>query len=243
MLTEILQNPFLFYGLVLCTSILSAATGTGGGFILIPLASLQFGAKEGVGILSIYFLFQNINKLIVFRQHIQWKVAKRFIIWALPGVLVGSLALSIIPVEAFTKILAVIILLYLANDLLKIIPNKAQPETLLPGLGFLYGFLSGLIGSGNMVKGPLFTSLGMRKEMYIATYAFTSMFMNVPKILSYASTGIIDSSAIIKSIPFLILSIVGTYIGKHFLKYIRHDVFYYIITASFALSAIALLLE
>lgn len=243
MLTELVHNPVFFYAVVLLTSVFSAALGTGGGFILIPLAALQFGAKESVGILSIYFLFQNINKIAVYREHIDWKIGTRVICWSLPGVLVGSIALSYVPVDLFQKILACVILLYLANDVFKLVPKKHEPEALLPVLSMGYGFLSGLVGSGNIVKGPLFTSLGLLKQTYVGTYAFTSFFMNVPKIATYYATGVIDNSAFLKSVPFLIISVVGTYIGKHLIGKIHNDVFYFIVTVSFALSAIALLLD
>lgn len=243
MLTELLQNPIFFYTVVLLTSVLSAALGAGAGFILIPLAALQFGAKESVGILAIYFLFQNTNKIVVFRRHIDWKIGTRVICWALPGVLIGSIALAYVPVDLFKNILAGVILLYLANDIFKLMPNKREPESVLPVLSIGYGFLSGLIGSGNVIKGPLFTSLGLLKETYVGTYAFTSFFMNLPKIITYSALGIIDGSAFVKAIPFLIISIIGTHSGKYLLGKIHNDVFYYVVTASFALSAIALLLE
>lgn len=243
MLTEFLQNPLFFYLIVLLISILSATLGAGSGFVLIPLAALQFGAKESIGILAIYFLFQNINKIIVYKKHIDRHIGFRVICWSLPGVVIGSLALNYFPVEIFKKFLACVILLYLANDVFKLIPQKHQPDALLPGMSILYGFLTGLVGSGNLVKGPLFTSLGLLKQAYVGTYAFTSLFMNVPKIIIYSATGIIDSSAFLISIPFLLISIIGTQVGKHLIGKIRNDVFYYVITASFALSAIVLLLE
>ncbi len=243
MVAEFLQNPIFFYTVVLLASVFSAALGTGGTFILIPLASLQFGAKESVGILTIYFLFQNINKIAVYKNHIDWKIGWRVVGWSLPGVLIGSFALNYIPVEFFTKLLASLILVYIANDFFKFIPKKHQPDALLPGLSMLYGFLSGLVGSGNLVKGPLFTSLGLLKETYVGTYAFTALFVNVPKIAIYSATGIVDSNAFLKSIPFIVISIVGTHLGKHLIGKIQNDVFYFIVTASFALSAVVLLLE
>lgn len=242
-LLTFLQNPLFFYSIVLLTSVFSSALGTGMSFVLLPLAALQFGAKESVGILSIYFLFQNVNKIAIYRKHIDWKIAVRVICWSMPGVLIGSLALSYVPVDVFKKILACLILLYLANDIFKLIPRKHAPDRMLPGLSLVYGFLSGLIGSGNLIKGPLFASLGLLKETYVGTYALTSLFMNVPKIITYYATGIIDGSAFVKSIPFLILSILGTYIGKYLIGKIHNDVFYFVVTASFAVSAIALLLE
>lgn len=243
MVTEFLQNPIFFYTVVLLASVFSAALGTGGAFILIPLAALQFGAKESVGILTIYFLFQNTNKIAVYKNHIDWKIGWRVVWWSLPGVLIGSFALNYIPVEFFTKLLACLILVYIANDVFKFMPKKHQPDALLPGLSILYGFLSGLAGSGNLVKGPLFTSLGLLKETYVGTYAFTALFVNIPKIAVYSATGILDGSAFLKSIPFIVISIVGTHLGKHLIGKIRNDIFYFIVTASFALSAIVLLLE
>lgn len=243
MLTEFLQNPIFFYAVVLLTSVLSAALGSGTGFVLIPLAALQFGAKESVGILAIYFLFQNINKIAVYRKHIDWKIGIRVICWSFPGVLIGSIALGYLPVELFKKILGCVILLYLTNDVFKLIPKKHEPEKLLPFLSMGYGFLSGLIGSGNVIKGPLFTSLGLLKQTYVGTYAFTSLFVNIPKIVTYFSMGILDNDAFFKAIPFLIISIVGTHAGKYFIGKIHNDIFYYIVTTSFALSAVALLLE
>jgi uncharacterized membrane protein YfcA len=242
-LTELLQNQLFFYSIIFVSSVFSAALGTGMSFVLIPLAALQYGAKESVGIMTIYFLFQNINKIAVYRKHINWKIAIRVICWSLPGVIIGSLALNVIPVYIFKKILAAVILLYLANDIFKLIPKKHSPDKYLPGLSMFYGFLSGLIGSGNVIKGPLFTSLGLLKETYVGTYAVTSLFINIPKLITYSATGIIDMSAFAKSIPFLLIAIAGTFLGKYFIGKIHNDVFYIIITASFALSAIILLIE
>jgi len=234
------HNQILFYGIVFLTSVLSASFGIGS-FILIPIAAIAYGSKESIGIITIYFLFQNINKLVVFREHINWKVSIAMILWSLPGVLIGSVALSYLPVEFFNKILGLFILGYLANDMLKLIPQKSHGQKTLPFFGLLYGFMSGLVGSGNLVKGPLFTSLGLLKESYIATYAITSFFTNLPKIFIYYSTGVIDNSAFLKSIPFLFISIVGTWVGKHLITKFSNKTFYYILNLTFAISAMALL--
>ncbi len=240
MLEFLAQNIYLFYGVVLITSILSASFGVGS-FVLIPLAAIVFGTKEAIGIITIHFLFQNINKIIVFREHIDRDVALKMILWSIPGAIVGGIALSFVPVEIFTKVLAIFILLYLANDMSKLVPKRIYSAGTIPLLGVLYGFMSGLVGSGNLVKGPLFTSIGLLKERYIGTYAVTSFFVNIPKILVYLATGVIAATTFVKAIPFLFISIAGTYIGKGLLKHVRHDVFYYVVNIIFAISAVALL--
>lgn len=240
MLDFLAQNIYLFYSVVLLTSVLSASFGVGS-FVLIPLAAIVFGSKEAIGIITIYFLFQNINKIIVFRKHIDRGVALKMVLWSIPGAIVGSFALSFIPLGVFNKVLAVFILAYLANDVFEFIPKKHYSVSMIPLFGTLYGFMSGLVGSGNLVKGPLFTSIGLLKESYIGTYAVTSFFVNVPKILVYMAIGVIVGSTFVKAIPFLFISIVGTYIGKHFLSKVPNDIFYYILNIFFAISAVVLL--
>lgn len=242
MFTEILGHPIVFYGIVFLVTILSSAMGVSIGTLLIPLAALQFGAKEAVGLLAIFWMYQNINKMVLFRGHIQWQLGWRVIAWSLPGVLLGSIALTIMPAEIFKKVLAIGMLCYLANDLLNIIPKNDGKRT-LPILSMLYGFLSGFLGSGNIVKGPMFAGWGLRKESYVATYAFTSIFMNVPKIIILSVAGIIGIQMWIISIPLFAISLIGTYIGRHLMQSISETVFYWIIMASFFLAAVALLLE
>ena len=233
------QNTYLFYCIVLLTSILSATFGVGS-FILIPIAAMVYGSKEAIGIITLYFLFQNINKIIVFKKHIDCDISFKMILWSIPGAIIGSFALSFLPIDFFNKVLAIFILAYIGNDVFKVVPKKHYNVSMIPLFGTLYGFLSGLVGSGNLVKGPLFTSLGLLKESYVGTYAVTSFFVNFPKILVYFATGIIVGSTFVKALPFLIISIVGTHIGKHFLKKVPNHVFYYILNIVFAISAIAL---
>jgi len=240
MIEALAQNIYLFYGIVLLTSVLSASIGVGS-FILIPLAALVFGAKASIGIITLYFLFQNINKIVVFREHINWNIAFKMVAWSIPGAIAGSFALAYISADLFEKILAIFILAYLANDVFEFIPKKHYQVSAIPILGVLYGFMSGLIGSGNLVKGPLLTSIGLLKESYIGTYAVTSFFVNVPKIMVYLFMSIIVGATFREAIPFLVISIIGTYIGKHFLTKISHNTFYYAVNIVFALSAVALL--
>lgn len=236
---ELLANPYIFFPIVLMSSILSASFGVGS-FVLIPLAALAYGSVESIGIITLYFLFQNTNKIIVFRKHIDWTIAVKVILWSIPGAIVGAYLLSSLPEGIFNKVLGIFVLLYLANDFFEFVPKKVYTASLIPVFGVLYGFASGLVGSGNLVKGPLFVGLGLLKESYIGTYAVTSFFVNVPKIIVYIATGVIIGSTFKLAVPFLIISVIGTYIGATFLKNISNDVFYYVVNAIFAVSAIAL---
>ncbi|OGG52724.1 hypothetical protein A2851_03940 [Candidatus Kaiserbacteria bacterium RIFCSPHIGHO2_01_FULL_53_29] len=240
MLEFLAVNPYVFFGIILLASVLSTSFGIGG-FVLIPLIAAAYGAREAIGIITLYFVFQNINKGIAFRKHIDWSVAIKMTLWSLPGALLGSFALSFIPISILNKILAIFILIYLANDVFEFVPKKHYSAALIPVFGTLYGFVSGLTSSGNIIKGPLFTSLGLSKEAYNGTYAVSSFFVNVPKLVVYFVTGVIGVGSFTSALPFFAVSILGTYIGVHLLHRVKEDVFYYFLTFAFAASAIALL--
>ena len=236
------QNPLLFYLIVLLISILSTTLSIGG-FILIPLVALFFGAKESIGIITLYFLSQNISKLFFFRAHIHKMIAKKIIIWSMPGVLAGAALLIYIPETFFSKFLGIAMIIFMVNDWMRYKSKNRSSEKNLPLFGLLYGFFSGVLGSGNLVKGPLFLSLGLLKESYMATYALTSLFINIPKIGIYFYSGIITQATFIRAIPFLLLSIIGTWIGKRMLNLISNRVFYYITMASFLIASATLLIK
>ncbi|MBU0706073.1 sulfite exporter TauE/SafE family protein [Patescibacteria group bacterium] len=240
-LTDLIsQNLILFYCIVLFSSIVSSSLGIGS-FILIPFAAIIYGPKASVGIITVYFLVQNINKLIFFKGHANKKIAKIIILWSIPGVLAGSVLLGYLPAYLFEKILGVAIILFLLNDLHTFI-SKKQSKKSIPLFGLLYGFFSGLLGSGNVIKGPLFLSIGLLKESYIATYALTSFFMNIPKIVIYSWNGVITGDTFVQALPFVFLSFVGTFIGRNVIKRIKSHWFYGIVFIFFIISAMLLIL-
>lgn len=243
MIDFIAHNPILFYSIILFSSIISSAFGISG-FTLIPLAALVFGPKESIGIITIYFISQNITKIAFFYKYINYPIAKKMIIWGLPGVFIGSIALSYIPEAFFEKFLALIAILITFNEVFKIFTKRTTAsEKYLPFYGIFYGIASGLIGSGNMIKGPLYISLGLIKETYLGTYAFSNLFINLPKSVIYGTTGIITTNTLVISIPFIAISIIGTWIGKRLLKYISNKIFYYIMVIFFLFTAVTLLLK
>ena len=108
--------------------------------------------------------------------------------------------------------------------------------------GIAYGVVSGVLGSGNVLKGPLLTSIGVLKERYIGTYALTSLALNVPKLVVYHEGGIASSQLLARSWPLLVVSLTGTYIGKRVLRHIPDAVFERVTTITFVISALLMIL-
>lgn len=223
---------------VFASSVASSALGVGSA-ALLPLFVWEFDGKPGVAVFTVYLLFQNISKLALFWREIDWYVGRRLLLWAAPAAAAGSLLLLMLPEAWFRQILGVCILLLIT---LPALPLPDLPSTVqLPVFGLFYGLCSGALGSGNVVKGPLLLSAGLVKERYIATYALSSLAMNLPKILIYGVGGLTPSHLLGRGALLLVASLDGSWAGKRLLVAIPARWFARVVTGVCVLSALLLL--
>lgn len=239
MITNLAESYPFFLVIVLISSVLSSALGLGG-YVLIPLFALHFGAKESVAAITIYFLAQNASKLIMFWRHIDVAVAWRLSLYALPGAILGSYLLIVVPAHYFQQFLAIALLVFLVLPYVGSNVPLTSHWLFVPLCGVLYGVSSGIVGSGNAIKGPMFTSLNLLKERYVATYAATSAAMNVPKVAIYGVGDVLTPSLWTALWPLLFVSLIGTFLGKRLMRFISEAWFERVTLAAFGISTIAL---
>lgn len=240
MMAELANSYPFFLIIVLASSVVSSALGLGG-FVLIPLFALHFGAKQSVAAITLYFLAQNASKLILFWRYINVNITWRLALYGLPGAMLGSYLLLVIPADYFQKFLAISLLAFLALPYIGSTAALTSHRLFMPACGLLYGVSSGIVGSGNAIKGPMFTSLNLLKERYVATYAATSAAMNIPKVVIYGLGDVLTPGLWAALWPLLLISLLGTYIGKRLMRLISEVWFERVTLAAFCVSALALL--
>ena len=236
-----------FLGVVLVFSWLSSALGVGG-YALLPLFVWHYGAKSGVAVITVYFLFQNLSKVALLWRHIDFGFAARLVAWAVPGAVLGGALLVALPARHLQRMLGagMLALLLLPRLLPHLLPRRPAPSPRLRRLGvagfaLAYGVASGVLGSGNALKGPLLTSMGVLKERYVGTYALTSLALNVPKLAVYHQGGVASAGLLAACWPLLLVSLAGTYLGKRALRHIPESWFEKVTTAVFVVSALSML--
>ena len=228
-----------FVAVVFASSVLSSALGVGG-YALLPLFVAFYGAKTGVAVITVYFLFQNFAKMLMMWRHIDFALAARLVGWALPGALIGGALLVAVPPRAFQRVLG-------AGVLAMVIVPRLRRRTAAPRRGgfalfaLAYGVASGALGSGNVLKGPFLTSLGVVKERYVGTYALTSCALNVPKLLVYRGGGVAPAAVLASAWPLLLVSLAGTWVGARLLRHIPPQWFERVTNVVFVASALAML--
>jgi len=116
-------------------------------------------------------------------------------------------------------------------------PLKQSNKNLYLG-GVISGFFAGLVGTGGAIRGITLAAFNLPKDIFIATSALIDLGVDFSRAVVYVAQGYFPAEYI-KLIPFLILvSILGSYLGKVILKYTSERVFKYIVLAVVILTSI-----
>lgn len=130
-------------------------SGFGPALILIPTLSLVYNPHSAILLVTLFDLIAGVVLLISVWRSIRWKTTFSVLLAFFPGALLGARLMASTPVEPLKKILAIVLLLFIALIWIKDAPEKQQAKLhtdIWQGLAaFGAGFTGGLTG----ISGPL----------------------------------------------------------------------------------------
>ncbi len=219
----------LFLLLALLAEIIGTISGFGSSILFVPIASFFLDFKLVLGITAVFHVFSNLAKIYFFHDGIDKKIVMKLGIPAVIFVTIGALLTNYIPqksIELGMNVLILFIAIYLISGHSKSL--KETNSNLYLG-GTISGFLAGLIGTGGAIRGIILTAFNLEKNVFIATSAIIDLGVDSCRAAVYISNGYFSKEHLIL-IPFLILiSIVGSYVGKRILQYIPEKAFHYVV--------------
>lgn len=218
-----------FLLLALLAEIIGTISGFGSSILFVPIASVFLDFKLVLGITAVFHVFSNLAKIYFFHEGIDKKIVMKLGIPAVIFVTIGALLTNYIPqksIELGMNVLILFIAIYLISGHSKSL--KETNSNLYLG-GTISGFLAGLIGTGGAIRGIILTAFNLEKNVFIATSAMIDLGVDSSRAAVYISNGYFSKEHLIL-IPFLILiSIVGSYVGKRILQYIPEKAFHYVV--------------
>ena len=215
--------------LFLILSMIAEIIGTIGGFgssvFFVPIASFFFDFQSVLGLTAIFHLSSNISKIALFRKGLDKQLLLRIGVPSIIFVIIGGVLANYIQ----TNLLEIILGLFLvAFSLLFLIRKKlvVKPELKQSLIGgSLSGFTAGLLGTGGAIRGITMAAFNLEKSVFIATSAAIDFIIDFTRTIVYFKNGFIHQHDLIY-VPFLfIIGLVGTFIGKYFLKFIPQENF------------------
>ena len=222
-------------------SIVSAVFGFGTALVVLALGSHVLPIKETIALATVLFTATTISKSILFSRHIDWKVVAIMSVASLPFAYFGAFMLSYVPAQLLKRLVGLMVLIYLGMAVCKLFPKIRIGTFGLIAGSAAYGFLSGLLGSGNLIKAILFREMNITKEAFVGAMAATSILANLAKLTAYTQSGLISTDLNWPIVGLIIAGTSAAFLGRTILRGISIEQFERWVQVVLAVSALGLL--
>ena len=238
---EIAQLLFILLAFV--ASLVSAVFGIGTALLVLAIGSHILPVKETIALATVLFSASTIAKTIVFGKHIDWRVAGLMALASLPFAFAGASLMVYMPTDMLKRSLGAMILLYVILSRFKHIPAlKIGTAGLLVGSAS-YGFVSGLLGSGNIIKAIIFREMRLSKEAFVGAMAATSVLSNLAKLTAYTQSDLLGKELAVEIVCLITAAVLAVFIGRRILRIMDGSKFDAGLQFILALSAVGLLIS
>ncbi len=219
--------------------ILGTIGGFGSSLFFIPIASYFLDFHSVLGITALFHVSSNLAKIFFFREGFNKQVILYLGIPAVIFVVLGAYLSNYI--NPFWAELFLAIFLIVLSSILLIFKNiEVKPTVQNSVLGGVFsGFIAGLIGTGGAVRGMVLAAFNLKTEVFIATSAVIDLGIDASRSVVYFLNGFVHYDDLYLIPLLLIISILGTYIGKLILKKISQEQFKNIVLVLILITGIA----
>ena len=193
---------------------ISIFSGGAGSIILLAAVTHLIRVTTIAPVITIASLLASPTRILVSWKLIEWPVVR----WYLPGAICGAIIGSWIFAKAGAIWLSVIVGLFLISTPVQYrLGGRARSFSMrlhwfIP-VSLAVSVISGVIGASSLVSLPFYLNYGLTKERMIATGAFHSLFIQLAKIATYGSLGVLTAGSIIEGMSAglgAVLAIVAT---------------------------------
>lgn len=210
-------------------SLLAEVLGTVGGFgssvYFVPLAGYFLDFNSVLGITALYHLSSNLTKIAVFKKGLDTRLLIYLGIPAVVFVSLGAWLSKYVSAVFLTFLLGA--LLVLTSVFLLIRSNwklDANKRNAIFG-GGLSGLSAGLLGTGGAIRGITMAAFNLEKSAFIATSAVIDLAIDASRTVIYFLNGYIHTHDLYLVLVLLVVSVLGTLLGKWLLSLISQEVF------------------
>lgn len=225
---------------------LTTVAGVGGGLALIAALSgfTPLDPKEVVGLTAPVLLLSNTQRAWLFREHIEERVSVWFLVGAVPAVIVGAATLPRLPARAIQIGIALLLLTFVAERLLR---RGARPAISVPlrgftGVGAVSGLLSATVGGSGPFSAPFFNGYGLARHRFVGTNASVNAVQHLLKTVVFALVGILTVPVLPVAAIAAVTSMLGNTLGGRVLDRISERTFVNLLLVALTIAAVRLLL-
>ncbi len=214
-----------------CSALIKTGVGVGAGIFLLPTLAMAYPAKIALGIGAPIMLVSDVIGLrLYWKQWADNMTLKKLLASAIPGMVIGTILLPIIPNELFKIFIGVFGMIYAFNMLF---PEFALAKAFKQGanvfnknfegkqiyiFGFGGGFATVLAHAGGLVWSLFLHSAIPDKRTFVGTIVLMFFLTNIYKTVAYLYIDILQVDylfSVLIAVPAIFIgSIVGNTLNK-----------------------------
>jgi len=224
-----MTSPALFIVLSLLAEILGTVGGFGSSMFFVPIAGFFLDFHSVLGITAVFHLSSNLSKIALFRNGFDKRLLLTIGIPAILCVILGAY-LSRFADSRVLGLLLALLLISLSGLLLLFRKFSIRP-TIGNGIagGALSGLTAGLLGTGGAIRGLTLAAFRLDKERFITTSAMIDLAIDLSRSVVYVYNGYLHRHDLWLVPVLLVISVIGTYIGKKVLRRFSEEQFRYVV--------------
>jgi len=215
------------FGIFLLSGFVHGLLGFGFPMIATPLLSIFINVKEAVLLTLFPTMFSNaqiIKKSTDFGA--LFSKYRILIIFVVIGSFLGTTFLITFNSPYYKLLLALVILLYLNKQKLKISLDEMiqnNPKKMMLFFGLFSGIVSGLVNIMLPVLVIYVLEMNLKKEESFTLMNFCFIFSKITQIFIFGSYGNFSFDFALFMIPVILISLFGLMLGERMRKYINED--------------------
>jgi uncharacterized membrane protein YfcA len=191
---------------------LTTLAGLGGGMLLVLALSVLVGPAAALAATAPALLAGNLQRLWMLRAAIDRRVARAFVVGALPGAFAGGLLAVSVP-EVVLSVLMVTMVGFAIGSALGWWRIRVPVSSITPA-GAAIGGLTATSGGAGLLAAPLLLSAGLSGETYVATSAVAAASMHLGRIAAYGLGGLFSADVLRHALVLGATILAGNLIGR-----------------------------
>tara|TARA_Y100000815_G_scaffold112225_1_gene101037 strand:+ start:2268 stop:3023 length:756 start_codon:yes stop_codon:yes gene_type:complete len=205
--------------------------GGGAAFAATPILALILPPALALGMMLPLLMLADLAMLGPFWQQWHWPCAKRLILGAVPGVVLGALFYRAADPDVFRLLIGVMAVLFVAFQLamrFRLFRFRAQPFS--PEVGAAAGVAAGFTSFVSHAGGPpvavYLLAEGLGKTAFQATTVLVFWVVNALKFVPYSFLGIFSADTVKADLYLAPFMLIGAWLGVKAHRMVPERVFF-----------------
>jgi len=195
-------------------SVFAGISAVGGGLLLAAVISPVLGVKAVVPVISVYALYSNVARAVIYRRSIAWRQVTPLMIPLIPAAVLGARIYVDLDPRAVALILGIVLIASVPGRRLMAGKKIQVGDKGLFAVGGVFGFYSGMSLGGGLILIPFLFGAGLFGQAVIATDALVSVAMNLTRAAMFGWHELLDLRHVIVGSLFGAVSFPGVLLAR-----------------------------